>query len=51
MIKEYRFTALSCLVYDEVSGFLLRTGRKTESGWERLMQMPTKDGDTGVETH
>lgn len=51
MTKEYRCTALSCLVCDEVSGSLLRTGRKSDSGWELLRQVPTKDGDMGVESH
>ena len=28
-----------------------RTGRKTDSGWELLMQVPTKNGDIGVQSH
>lgn len=36
-------------VCDEGSGSLLGTGRKTDSGWDLLMQMPTNGGGTDKE--
>lgn len=39
---------LSCLVCDKGLGFLLRGGRKTDSRWDPLMHMPTKEGDRYV---
>ena len=51
LTKGFIFTALSCVVWAEVLGSLLRTGRKTDSGWELLMQVPTKNGDIGVQSH
>lgn len=36
-------------VCDEGSGSLLGTGRKTDSGWDLLMQMPTNRGGTDKE--
>lgn len=51
MTKGFIFTAPSCVVWAEFLWSLLRTGRKTDSGWELLMQVPTKDGNIGVQSH